>query len=83
MEGALVTEVEPESPAEEGRIKVGDIITAIDGQKIDEDHPLRDLILEHGPGDKITLTLNRWGESREIEVILGETTDDVTLTQHP
>jgi len=76
VEGALVTEVEPESPAEEAGIKAGDIITAVDGRKTDEDHPLRDLILEHEPGEKITLTLTRWGESREIQVTLGETTDE-------
>ncbi|HAL62275.1 MAG TPA: hypothetical protein DCP08_07725 [Chloroflexi bacterium] len=76
VEGALVTKVEPESPAEEAGIKVGDIITAVDGLEIAEDHPLRDLILEHEPGEKITLTLNRWGESRETQVTLGETTDE-------
>ena len=76
VEGALVAKVEPESPAEEAGIKVGDIITAVDGLEIDEDHPLRDLILEHEPGEKITLTLVRWGESREIKVTLGETTDE-------
>lgn len=74
--GAQVTWVEKESPADEAGIEVGDIITAVDGQKIDEDHPLRDLILEHEPGDKITLTLTSRGESREIQVTLGETTDE-------
>jgi len=74
--GAQVTWVEEGSPAEEAGIKVGDIITAVDDQEIDEDHPLRDLILEHEPGDKITLTVSRWGESREIQVTLGETTDE-------
>lgn len=74
--GAQVTWVEKGSPAEEAGIKVGDIITAVDDQEIDEDHPLRDLILGHEPGEKITLTLNRWGESREIQVTLGETTDE-------
>ena len=44
VEGALVIKVEPESPAEEAGIKVGDTITAVDGQKIKEDQPLRDLI---------------------------------------
>jgi len=76
VEGALVTKVEPQSPAEEAGIKVSDIITTVDGQEIDEDHPLRDLILEHEPGEKITLTLSRWEESREIQVTLGETTDE-------
>lgn len=74
--GAQVTWVEEGSPAEEAGIKVGDIIAAVEGVEIDEDHPLRDLILEHEPGEKINLTLSRWGESGEIQVTLGETTDE-------
>ncbi len=74
--GAQVTWVEEGSPADEAGTKVGDIITAVDGLEIDEDHPLRDLILEHEPGEKITLTLSRWGESREVQVTLGESTDE-------
>lgn len=74
--GAQVTWVERESPAQEAGIRVGDIITAVNDVEIDEDHTLRDLILEHEPGEKITLTLSRWGESREIELTLGETTDE-------
>jgi membrane-associated protease RseP (regulator of RpoE activity) len=76
LEGALVTNVEPKSPAVEAGIEVGDIITAVDGLKIDEGHPLRDLILEHEPREKITLTLSRGGESREIQVTLGETRNE-------
>lgn len=76
LEGALVIKVEPESPAEEAGIKVGDTITAVDGQKIKEDQPLRDLILEHEPGEEITLTLRRWGDSREVQMTLGDTTDE-------
>jgi membrane-associated protease RseP (regulator of RpoE activity) len=74
--GAQVTWVEEGSPAAEAGIKVGDIITAVDDQEIDEDHPLRDLVQEHEPGETIALTLNRWGESKEIQVTLGETTDE-------
>lgn len=78
--GAQVTWVEEGSPAEEAGIKVGDIITGMDGQEIDEEYPLRDLILEHEPGEKVTLTLNRWGESKEVQVTLGETKDEEGAT---
>ncbi len=74
--GAQVTWVEKGSPAEEAGIEVGDIITAMDDLEIDEEHPLRDLILEHEPGEEVTLTLSRWGDSREVQVTLGETTDE-------
>jgi len=74
--GAQVTWVEEGSPAEEAGIKVGDIITALGGQEIDEDHSLGDLVLEHEPGEKITLTLSRRGERREVQVTLGKTTDE-------
>lgn len=78
--GAQLTWVEEGSPAEEAGIKVGDVITAVEGVEIDEDHTLQDLVLEHGPGEKITLTLNRGGGSREIQVTLGETTDEEGAT---
>lgn len=78
--GAQVTWVEEGSPAEEAGIEVGDIITGVDGVEIDEDHPLQDLVLEHESGEKITLTLSRGGESREIQVTLGETMDEEGAT---
>jgi len=40
QQGAVVTEVEPQSPAEEAGIKPGDVITAIDGKAVNSDNDL-------------------------------------------
>jgi Do/DeqQ family serine protease len=40
QQGAVVTEVQPKSPAEEAGIKPGDVITAIDGRPVNSDSDL-------------------------------------------
>jgi S1-C subfamily serine protease len=57
------------SPAKDAGLKDGDIITAIDGQAVDREHPLDLLLLQHAPGDKV-----------DLSVLRGETTVSVTLT---
>jgi len=60
------------SPAAEAGIKEGDIITAIDGQKIDTNHSLSSLIQNHKPGDEIELTILRDGKEKKVTLKLGE-----------
>jgi S1-C subfamily serine protease len=60
------------SPAAEAGLEDGDIITAIDGVPVDATHPLDLALLNHAPGDQITLTVLRDGETLEISVTLGE-----------
>ena len=57
----------PRTPAS----RTSDIITAIDGQAIDREHPLDLVLLTHAPGDTVTLTVLRDGASQSIEVTLG------------
>jgi S1-C subfamily serine protease len=59
------------SPAAAAGLKADDIITAIDGQAIDREHPLDLLLLTHAPGDTVTLTVLRDGTSQSIDVTLG------------
>jgi S1-C subfamily serine protease len=61
----------PDSPAADAGLQAEDIITAIDGQAIDRQHPLDLLLLTHAPGDTVTLTVLRDGTSQSIEVTLG------------
>jgi S1-C subfamily serine protease len=61
-----------DGPAAKAGLKDGDIITAVDGQAIDADHPLDLVLLTHKPGDKITLTVDRNGNSVTLDVTLGD-----------
>ncbi|GAA2072153.1 PDZ domain-containing protein [Streptomyces albiaxialis] len=53
----IVGSVEKGSPAQ-GKLHAGDVITAVDGQKVTKD-PLRvgELVTEHKPGEKVTFTV--------------------------
>lgn len=58
-------------PAAAAGLKDGDVITAIDGQKIDAAHDLSSRVVLHAPGDKVTLTVQRGNETLQISVTLG------------
>ncbi len=49
----------------------GDVITAVDGEKLVAENDLSRLIAEHAPGDKITLSIIRDGEQMDVDVTLG------------
>ena len=70
--GQGIVAVEPGGPAEEAGLEEGDIITAVDGVELDQDNQFINLVIfEHKPGDTVTLTVNRNGESIEVSVTLG------------
>jgi serine protease Do len=62
----------PGSPAEAAGLQEGDIITAIDGEQIGPGVDLSMLIVEHSPGDTITLKVLRDNSTSEVDVTLGE-----------
>jgi S1-C subfamily serine protease len=72
QDGQGVVSVEADSPAATAGLKDGDIITGIDGQSIDADHPfLNMLIFGHKPGDKVDLSVDRNGQTITLPVTLG------------
>jgi serine protease Do len=64
--------VVPGSPADKGDVKENDIITELDDERIDEDHPLANRIARKKSGDRVRLTVLRQGKQKQIEVTLGE-----------
>jgi 2-alkenal reductase len=71
-QGALLEEVVAGSPAALAGLKTGDVITVINGQPLDERHPLVSLLLEHVAGATITLEVMRNGQAFQTTLILGE-----------
>ena len=62
--GAQVTTVQPGSPAVSAGIKAGDVITAINGKPITTTEAFIATVDNYAPGDTITLTVKRGGQSQ-------------------
>jgi serine protease Do len=69
--------VVPGAPADKAGVKSGDIITAIGGQRLDAAHSLEDVLVRHGPGDEVTLSVLRAGATIELKVTLGTRPSDL------
>jgi len=70
--GALVGEVEANAPAAKAGIKTGDVITAVNGKKVNDPRELRLMIGSMAPGSKAHLEVNREGQAETFDVQLGE-----------
>jgi serine protease Do len=74
--GAYVENIVPGSPAEKAGLKKGDIITEVNGKKIEKDKfELSQAVSEKRAGDFVTLKVWNNGEIREVKVTLGNTPD--------
>jgi putative serine protease PepD len=69
--GAAVGDVVQGGPAATAGLKAGDIVTAIDGKPIEGSADLVAAIAEKSPGDQITLTVKRGGDTSTITATLG------------
>ena len=69
--GITVSQIVRGAPAESTGLRVGDIITKVNDQNIDQNHPLNSLMLRSRPGDKVRLTLIRDGQTQTVELTLG------------
>ncbi len=70
--GAVVQQVQAGSPADKAGIRARDVITQIEGKAIDDNHPLKDLLRQYRPGDTVTLTVSRGGQTLKVQVTLGK-----------
>jgi 2-alkenal reductase len=71
-DGQQVVDVVDGGPAADAGLQVGDVITALDNQKIDRQHGLVDMLFTHQPGDVVTVTVERDGATKDFQVTLGE-----------
>src|SRR6202050_1124665 len=69
-EGAIVTQVENDSPAAKAGLKVGDVVTGIDGEKVSDASALQIEVGQKQPGTSIKLDVLRDGKNVSVPVRL-------------
>jgi serine protease Do len=74
-QGALIVEVQPETPAEKAGLKGGDIITKIDGTEIKDNRQLQLTISRLAPGTDVKITYVRDDKTATTTTKLGTLTD--------
>ena len=67
--GALVITVEAGSAAEQAGVRIGDIVTAVNGAAVDLDHPFVNVLKTLRPGETAELTVVRAGQQLSIAVL--------------
>jgi serine protease Do len=71
-EGALVSDVSANSPAERAGLKAGDVVTKVDDRSVADSRALQLMIGEMPPERTVRLTIIRDGNERVYPVTLGE-----------
>jgi serine protease Do len=69
-DGVFVIDVDPQGAAGEAGLKKGDVITKVNGEKVDEDAELAELIARQKPGDEVKLTFIRNGSEQTVTATL-------------
>ncbi len=70
--GALVAQVFEDSPADKAGVKSGDVIVAVNGEKVSDTRQLTNRVASLPPKSKVKLEVLRDGKSRTFQVELGE-----------
>ncbi|HYB77027.1 MAG TPA: Do family serine endopeptidase [Candidatus Bathyarchaeia archaeon] len=68
--GAVVSQVEADSPGAKAGLQVGDVITSVDGQKVNDAGELQVTVGQKAPGTKVALEVLRNGKSMNFTVTL-------------
>jgi len=82
--GALVAQLVPGSPAEEGGLESGDIITRFNGKEINLSSDLPHMVGRIKPGETATLDVVRNGKAKRIKLKIGALpdSDGVVVSQN-
>jgi serine protease Do len=72
IKGVYIQSVTSGYPAEKAGIKAGDIITAFGGTAVESPLDLVSEIISRNVGERVTVSVNRNGQSIELTLIIGE-----------
>lgn len=71
-EGAFVSRVAKDTPADKAGLQRGDIITKFEGKDLTTTYSLGQAIAKQKVGDEVELTVDRGGEAKDFKVVLAE-----------
>jgi serine protease Do len=71
-DGVLIDEVQPNSPAEKGGLKQGDVITAFDKAPVKKARDLAVAVAQTRQGSSVPVTIWREGHERTLTVTIGK-----------
>jgi Do/DeqQ family serine protease len=81
--GVIVSEVRRGSAAEKAGVKRGDVITAVNGEKIEDSNVLRNKVAATLPGNDVSLTILRDGQEQELQAKLDEFSPENARSENP
>ncbi|MBN2482229.1 MAG: Do family serine endopeptidase [Bacteroidales bacterium] len=81
MEGVYISEVNTGSAAEEAGIRTGDVVTAINDNKVNSPSELQEMVGRFRPGDKITVTAKRNNKTQQFSVVLRNVQGSTSIVQ--
>jgi len=70
IDGVFVIDVDPKGAAGEAGLKKGDVITKINGEKVEEDAQLAELIAREKPSDEVKISFVRDGSEQTVTATL-------------
>ncbi|HZZ71004.1 MAG TPA: S1C family serine protease [Pirellulales bacterium] len=70
--GCKIAELTAKGPAQNGGLKVGDIIVKFDGKAVPDPDALQRLLLKKKPGNEVKVELLRGDDRPELKVVLGK-----------
>ena len=76
-DGAVVAAITADGPAAGTDLREGDVIVKFGDRTITDPTDLSTAVLEHKPGDRVEVTVERGGDQRTIEVQLGTRPDQL------
>ncbi len=80
-EGALISSVEPGSPAERSGLKIGDVILEFGDEEVEDARALPRIVAGTDEGDEVQVTVWRDGTRKSLDVTLGSLPGEETVAK--
>ncbi len=81
--GALISQVNKDSPAEKAGLRVGDVIVRFNGRAVNDTGQLRNFVAATAPGSTASIVAIRNGKEQTFTVTIGKATPEITASAKP